>query len=324
VIRFQNTGTDVAYKVVVVDTLSADLDVSTLQLGSCRIPYKVQVSGKGRPVLTFTFNNILLPDSNANEPASHGYIQFSIKPKAGLPEKTRIENFADILFDYNEPVRTNTTFNTLYDLPPVPAETVKLDGTVVCVATNTTATAGSSRTVCGQDTVRLTALPARGSGRWQRIGGTATVTDPENPAARVSGLAYGNNVFEWRVAANTCGTDSLAGRVTITRLRQPAVPPSPSRGPTASRAASPRRATNGTWRVARWACAPGSSRQPGRVNTPYALPGRAAAAPNRRRLLPGCSRPLSPIWPRRYACIPTPPPVPSWWCSRQPSGSPCS
>ncbi len=231
VIRFQNTGTDVAYKVVVADTLSADLDVSTLQLGSVSHPYAVKVSGKGRPVLTFTFNNIMLPDSNANEPKSHGYIQFSIRPKADLPEKTRIENFADIFFDYNEPVRTNTTFNTLYDLPPVPAEAVKLDGTVVCVATNTTVTAGSSRTVCVQDTVTLAAiLPAQGSGRWQRIGGAATVTDPDNPAARVTGLAYGNNVFEWRVAANTCGTDSLAGRVTITRLRQPAAPAVSQRG----------------------------------------------------------------------------------------------
>jgi hypothetical protein len=109
VIRFQNTGTDVAYKVVVVDTLSADLDVSTLQLGSVSHPYKMQVSGKGRPVLTFTFNNILLPDSNANEPASHGYIQFSIKPKAGLPEKTRIENYA---------TSSSTTTNQYAPTPP--------------------------------------------------------------------------------------------------------------------------------------------------------------------------------------------------------------
>jgi len=225
VIRFQNTGTDVAYKVVVADTLSTDLDVSTLQVGAVSHPYQVQVSGQGRPVLTFTFNNILLPDSNANEPKSHGYIQFSIRPKADLPEKTRIENLADIFFDYNEPVRTNVTFNTLYDLPPVPAEALRLDGTVVCVPTNPTVAAGTSRTVCVQDTVVLAAIqPARGGGRWERIRGTAAITDPENPNARATGLAYGDNVFQWRVAANTCGSDSLAGRVTITRLRRPATP----------------------------------------------------------------------------------------------------
>jgi hypothetical protein len=230
VLRFQNTGTDVAYKVVVVDTLSADLDVSTLQLGAVSHPYKMQVSGKGRPVLTFTFNNIMLPDSNANELKSHGYIQFSIKPRQDLPEKTRIENYADIFFDYNEPVRTNTTFNTLYDLPLVPAENLKLDGSVVCTTTNTTVRAGTNRTVCFQDTVVLAAQSAQGGGRWQGVGGTATIADPKNPASGVTGLAYGENVFQWRVAVNTCGTDSLAARVTITRLRHPDPPSITGRG----------------------------------------------------------------------------------------------
>ncbi len=116
-IRFQNTGTDVAYRVVVVDTLSEHLDLSTLQMGTSSHNYTFSVSGKGQPVLTWTFNNILLPDSTSNEPGSHGYIQFSIRPKAELPEKTAIENFADIFFDYNSPVRTNVTVNRIYDLP---------------------------------------------------------------------------------------------------------------------------------------------------------------------------------------------------------------
>ncbi len=131
VIRFQNTGTDVAYRVVVVDTLSEHLDISTLRVGAVSHAYKMTVTGKGRPVLTFTFDNIMLPDSNANEPKSHGLIQFGIKPKADLPAKTRVENFADIFFDYNEPVRTNTTRNTIYDVPPVVVEAVRLDRSIV-------------------------------------------------------------------------------------------------------------------------------------------------------------------------------------------------
>ncbi|WP_018478718.1 DUF7619 domain-containing protein [Pontibacter roseus] len=126
-IRFQNTGTDVAYRVVVVDTLSEHLDLSTLQLGAASHTYRYEVSGKGRPVLTWTFDNILLPDSTANEPGSHGYIQFSIKPKADLPEKTLVENFADIFFDFNSPVRTNVTQNRIYDMPPVISEKVRVD-----------------------------------------------------------------------------------------------------------------------------------------------------------------------------------------------------
>ncbi|WP_246000443.1 DUF7619 domain-containing protein [Pontibacter diazotrophicus] len=116
-IRFQNTGTDVAYRVVVVDTLSEYLDLSTLQIGSASHGYTYEVSGKGRPVITWTFQNIMLPDSTSDEPGSHGYIQFSIKPKADLPEKTVVENFADIFFDFNSPVRTNVTVNRIYDMP---------------------------------------------------------------------------------------------------------------------------------------------------------------------------------------------------------------
>ncbi|WP_242929333.1 DUF7619 domain-containing protein [Pontibacter vulgaris] len=125
-IRFQNTGTDVAYRVVVADTLSEHLDLSTLRIGSASHSYRFEVSGKGRPVLTWTFDNIMLPDSTSNEPGSHGYIQFSIKPKADLPEKTAVENFADIYFDYNSPVRTNVTTNRIYDMPPVINEELRL------------------------------------------------------------------------------------------------------------------------------------------------------------------------------------------------------
>ncbi len=133
-IRFQNTGTDTAYKVVVVDTLSEHLDIATLQVGAASHKYSFNVSGKGRPVLTWTFNNINLPDSAKNEPASNGFIQFSIKPKENLAEKTRIENFADIFFDYNDPVRTNTTTNVLYDVPPVIENSVRLNETEVVLS----------------------------------------------------------------------------------------------------------------------------------------------------------------------------------------------
>lgn len=125
-VRFQNTGTDYAYKVVVIDTLSENLDIATLQMGSASHTYSLKVIGKGRPVLTWTFTNINLPDSTRNQKGSNGFIQFSIKPKANLPEKALIENYADIFFDYNDPVRTNTT-NVLYDIPQVIAEDDRLN-----------------------------------------------------------------------------------------------------------------------------------------------------------------------------------------------------
>jgi uncharacterized repeat protein (TIGR01451 family) len=113
-IRFQNTGTDTAFKVVLVDTLDPNLDIASLQIGNASHNYTFKVSGKGRPVLTWTFDNILLPDSGRNQEASNGFVSFSIRTKATAPVGTRLENFADIYFDFNDPIRTNTTVNTLW------------------------------------------------------------------------------------------------------------------------------------------------------------------------------------------------------------------
>jgi uncharacterized repeat protein (TIGR01451 family) len=132
-IRFQNTGTDTAYTVTVIDTLSENLDIATLQLGSSSHKYSFNVSGKGKPVLTWTFNKINLPDSTKNKLGSNGFVSFSIKPKSGLAEKTKIENYADIIFDFNDPVRTNTTFNTIYDVPLTIDNAVKLDEKTVII-----------------------------------------------------------------------------------------------------------------------------------------------------------------------------------------------
>lgn len=110
-IQFQNTGTDTAFRVVVLDTLSASLDPSTLQMGSGSHPHRVELTGQG--VLKVTFDPIALPDSTTNELASHGYFTFSIRPRANAPLGMLIENTAAIYFDQNEPVFTNTTWHTL-------------------------------------------------------------------------------------------------------------------------------------------------------------------------------------------------------------------
>ncbi|ALD21537.1 IPT/TIG domain-containing protein [Hymenobacter sp. DG25A] len=129
-IRFQNTGNDVAYQVRVVDSLSANLDISTLQLEGASHPYRFELHGKEQPVLTFNFDDIQLPDSSRNMAASQGFIQFSIWPKEGLVDKTLVENYADIYFDYNSAVRTNYTFNRIYDIPATLNTTLHFDDVV--------------------------------------------------------------------------------------------------------------------------------------------------------------------------------------------------
>jgi uncharacterized repeat protein (TIGR01451 family) len=132
-VRFQNTGSDTAFKVVLVDTLDEDLDIASLQIGISSHNFSFKVSGKGRPVLTWTFDNILLPDSGRNQEASNGFVNFSIRPKTGLALGTRLENFADIYFDFNDPVRTNTTVNTIWQ----PTYTPGILDTVFVTATKT-------------------------------------------------------------------------------------------------------------------------------------------------------------------------------------------
>jgi uncharacterized repeat protein (TIGR01451 family) len=222
-IRFQNTGTDTAYKVVVVDTLSANLNMSTLQLGTVSHPYTLSVSGKGKPVLTFTFNNINLPDSTSDQLGSNGYIKFSIKPKEGLAEKTIIKNYADIFFDYNEPVRTNTVFNTIYDMPLVVEESLRLDKAIICNPMNTSISAGTNQVICEQEILLQAVSPLHGQGSWELVRGAGIIEDRHSAHSSIKGLAYGENVFEWKIPANTC-TDSLKAQVTITRHAKPITP----------------------------------------------------------------------------------------------------
>ena len=113
-IHFQNTGTDTAYKVVIIDTLDSDLDMSTFEHGASSHKYQFSVSGQGRPVLKWILNNIMLPDSFTNSLGSNGFISYRIKPISGSAVGTEIENSASIIFDFNEPIKTNTTLNTLY------------------------------------------------------------------------------------------------------------------------------------------------------------------------------------------------------------------
>lgn len=111
-IRFQNTGTATAFRVVVIDTISSLLNIYSLELGASSHPYRAKVYPGG--ILQFEFDPIALPDSNANEAASHGFVQFRIAQQPDLPEGTVITNTASIYFDQNDPVVTNTAFHTIH------------------------------------------------------------------------------------------------------------------------------------------------------------------------------------------------------------------
>ncbi len=103
-IRFQNTGTDTAFNVVITDTLPATLDPASIVWGAASHAHTRSLFGQG--VLKFIFPNILLPDSNVNEAASHGFVSFRIRPRLPIAPSTVIENIGNIYFDFNPPVIT--------------------------------------------------------------------------------------------------------------------------------------------------------------------------------------------------------------------------
>jgi alpha-tubulin suppressor-like RCC1 family protein len=121
VIRFQNTGTDTAFTVKILDTLDTDLDIFSVRSGVSSHSYSFRMYGPR--VLEWTFNNIKLPDSTTNEPESNGFVTFTVNQVKNLPDGTEINNRVGIYFDFNDPIITNTTSHIIgrsIKTPPPP------------------------------------------------------------------------------------------------------------------------------------------------------------------------------------------------------------
>ena len=103
-IHFQNTGSDTAFDVVVVDTLSPLLGAETFRLVGSSHPVAVSISQNH--ILQFTFSNINLPDSTTNLVESQGFFVYEIDQLPNLEPGTFIDNEAAIYFDFNAPVIT--------------------------------------------------------------------------------------------------------------------------------------------------------------------------------------------------------------------------
>jgi len=106
-LRFQNTGTASAININVTTLLDSDLDWSTFQPESASHAYTTSVNNTTGEV-NFQFTNINLADSTTDEPNSHGWVLFKAKPVSTFAVGDVIETSADIYFDYNTPITTNT------------------------------------------------------------------------------------------------------------------------------------------------------------------------------------------------------------------------
>jgi hypothetical protein len=110
-IRFENTGSADAVNVIVTDSLDTDkFDVASLEIVEASHSAKVQVIQD--QVAEFYFEDIFLPFGDDN---NDGYVVFKIRTLPTLLLGDSFENTAQIYFDFNFPIITNTT-NTSIDM----------------------------------------------------------------------------------------------------------------------------------------------------------------------------------------------------------------
>lgn len=104
-IRFENTGTANAEFVKVEDTLDPKLDENSIEMIDSDHTYTLERTGNA---MVWKFYDINLPPSVPDSSIGHGYITFRIKPKPGYAIGDIIENTAQIYFDTNPAIVTNT------------------------------------------------------------------------------------------------------------------------------------------------------------------------------------------------------------------------
>jgi hypothetical protein len=107
-IHFQNLGEAAVQHVVILDTFSLLLNLSTMDIIGFSHPMTFELEDNG--VGKFRFSNIYLPDSTSDPLGSCGFVKYRIKPYTTIPSGNTIYNAADIYFDYNEPVRTDWAY----------------------------------------------------------------------------------------------------------------------------------------------------------------------------------------------------------------------
>jgi hypothetical protein len=133
VIRFENDGTANAQNIVVKDIIdTAKFDVNSLIPISGSHSFETRISDTNK--VEFIFQNINLPFASGT---NSGYVAFKIKTKPTLVIGDTFSNTANIYFDYNFPIVTNTAstiiaalatqdfnFGTYFSVYPNPAKQV--------------------------------------------------------------------------------------------------------------------------------------------------------------------------------------------------------
>lgn len=110
--RFQNTGLSDAINVRVLDIIPPELDPSSVRVIAASHPVITSLEGDS---ITYFFENINLPDSSAGQFVSQGYVIFTVDLLDTNLNDVPFLNNAEVYFDSNPLVYTNTVLLTGYD-----------------------------------------------------------------------------------------------------------------------------------------------------------------------------------------------------------------
>ncbi|MBK9270868.1 MAG: T9SS type A sorting domain-containing protein [Saprospiraceae bacterium] len=111
-IDFENLGNDTAKDVLIKDMIDFSLKLNSFELLESSHPCTHHIAADR--TLSFLFKNINLPYSKQNPEAAKGFVRFKMDPVDHLKENDVIVNYANIYFDKNRPIITNSVFNTIY------------------------------------------------------------------------------------------------------------------------------------------------------------------------------------------------------------------
>ncbi len=135
-IRFQNTGNASTENVRIENQLSDLLDKESFQVIAWSHEFNVVIDENRKAI--FHFPEINLPDSGSNQLESNGFITYKIHSINDIDPWISIYNTADIYFDMNPPVITNTESNIIYDCTGISTFAVSIDS--ICPGTEITCT----------------------------------------------------------------------------------------------------------------------------------------------------------------------------------------
>ena len=112
-VHFENEGNDFAYDIRIEHEFTKPFNPETFEfVDASHEEISIVISNEDPRKVTIFFPNIYLNYTKANEEESKGWVRYKLVMDS-LPELSTFESHADIYFDYNPAIKTNTLLHTI-------------------------------------------------------------------------------------------------------------------------------------------------------------------------------------------------------------------